>query len=540
MRLASLASPGFGLLALLALVGVGCKCADSEAASVAGAGDDAPDVAAGRRMYRDGIRPSGEPLTATVTGDVPFLGTQFSCQSCHGRSGMGATEGANIVPAITGPFLFAPSAQPKRPAYDPESLSRALREGLDPTGRSLKPLMPRYHISDDEARSLAAYLAGLSPGPAPGVDDKVIRLATVVTDEVSAEVRDDVLAVLRTYVGEKNRQTRRESERPDRGTTPASRLPTLFREWALDVWTLTGPSEGWREQLEERYRSEPVFALLSGLSASSWGPIGRFCESHEIPCLFPGTDLPDAQEADFYTLHFSRGLELEADLIANHVAAQPVRNVIQVFCGATPARAAAALRSTLTQKGVTTEDLEFACDEPLPVAGLASRMADVPRSAAVLWLRHEQLAGLERHLPPGRIYFSSTLLDRDLDGPLLSAPGPVFVAHPYRLPGESDPGLMRFTVWARTRGIELRHPRLQAEAFFACLAANDALTHIERYFVRDYVLDMLDHAQGMALYLPIHPRATLGPGQRFLTKGGYMLPVVDGQLDTKDAAWILP
>jgi hypothetical protein len=91
----------------------------------------------------------------------------------------------------------------------------------------------------------------------------VIRLATVVTD--------DVLSVLRTYVDDENRQTRGESKRPDRGTTPASRLPTLFREWVLDVWTLTGPSEGWREQLEERYRSGPVFALLSGLSTGSCG-----------------------------------------------------------------------------------------------------------------------------------------------------------------------------------------------------------------------------------------------------------------------------
>jgi hypothetical protein len=51
---------------------------------------------------------------------------------------------------------------------------------------------------------------------------------------------------------------------------------------------------------------------------------------------------------------------------------------------------------------------------------------------------------------------------------------------------------------------------------------------------------MLDHAQGLAAYLPIYPRPTIGPGQRFLTKGGYVLPVVDGQPDTRDAAWLLP
>ena len=90
-----------------------------------------------------------------------------------------------------------------------------------------------------------------------------------------------------------------------------------------------------------------MFALLGGLSGGSWGPIGRFCERHEIPCLFPGTDLPDAGESDFYTLYFSRGLELEADLIANDLAAHPVGTVIQVFCATAPARAAAALRSVL-------------------------------------------------------------------------------------------------------------------------------------------------------------------------------------------------
>ena len=70
------------------------------------------DVAAGQRMYRDGILPSGEPMTALVAGDVPVVGTQFSCESCHGRSGMGAAEGAYVVPPVAAPFLFTESPQP--------------------------------------------------------------------------------------------------------------------------------------------------------------------------------------------------------------------------------------------------------------------------------------------------------------------------------------------------------------------------------------------------------------------------------------------
>jgi hypothetical protein len=280
--------------------------------------------------------------------------------------------------------------------------------------------------------------------------------------------------------------------------------------------------------------------MLGGLSAGSWNPIGRFCERHEIPCLFPSTDLADAEAADFYTHYFSRGLDLEADLITNHLVEHPVPAVIQVYCTAAAVQAADALRAVLEQKGVSVENLSFTCGDSLPVAELAAKMAAMPGAATILWLRRNQLTGIEQPLPDGRIYLSSALLDRDLDGPLISSPGPVFVAHPYRLPGGTDSAMARFTIWAQTRGIKISHPRLQAEAFFACFATNDALKHVRRYRLRDYMLDSLDHAQGLGVYVPLHARATLGPGQRFLTKGGYLLALVDGHADTSNPTWILP
>ena len=529
---------GRGLLALLAATVLGCGGVDKDTASVKGAND--PDAAAGRRMYREGILPSGEPLTAIVAGDVPVLGTQFSCQSCHGRSGMGAAEGSYIVPPVAAQFLFVESPQPKRPAYDTASLARLLREGVTPSGRALSPeLMPHYRLADDELASLVAYLATLSAGNSPGVDDKVIRFATVITEGVDETEREGVLAVLNTFAAEINRQTRMESERLDRGYTPASKLPTVFREWVIEEWTLSGPSESWAGQLEDDYQRAPVFAMVSGLGNDTWGPIGRFCERHEIPCLFPGTDLPETATGDFYTLYFSRGLALEADLIAAHVATQPVANVIQVYCEAVPARAAALLRESLTKSGVRVEEIAFDCRDAPPDAELTTRLAGDPESVVVLWLRREQVAAINPALPASRVYVSSTLLKSKLPDSFIS-PAAVFMAHPYVLPGKPDSAMQRFELWAKTRGVELVAPRLQAEAFFACLALNDSVKHMGRFFVRDYVLDMLDHAQGLTAYLPIHPRPTIGPSQRFLTKGGYVLPVLSGHLDTQAAAWILP
>ena len=494
----------------------------------------------GRQMYREGILPSGEPLTAIVAGDVPVLGTQFSCESCHGRSGMGAAEGTYIVPPIAGRFLFAPSPQPARPAYDQDSLARLLRDGVTPGGRDLGSLMPRYKLTDDEVAAMTVYLAGLSSGTSPGVDDTVIRFATVITDDVPAEERDAVLAVLNTFLEEKNSNTRLESERWDRGSTPESRLPTVHRNWVLDVWTLTGPGETWSEQLEKHYEDAPVFAMLSGLSNSSWGPVGRFCERNEIPCLFPGTELTETEEGDFYTLYYSRGLDLEAGLIANHLATQTVSNVFQVYCGAAPEQAAAGLKALLEKNETTVHDLKLDCSEDLAGTDLAERMAASPDAALVLWLGQEHVDEISETLPPGRVYYSSTLLGGESKGAFPPVAGPAFVAHPFRLPGQSDPAFARFTVWAKTRGIELTAPRQQSEAFFACLALKDAIAHLGRFFVRDFALDMLDHAQSIVAYLPYYPRPTLGPGQRFVNKGGYVLPIIDGQPVTQDAAWILP
>jgi len=497
----------------------------------------ASDAEDGRRIYRDGVLPSGEPLTAIVAGDVPVLGTQFSCQSCHAQSGMGAAEGTYIVPPIAGQFLFAESPQPARPAYDNDSLATLLREGITPGGRQIDDvLMPRYRLDDEEVAALGTFLEGLSSEWSPGVDDTHIRFATVITDDVSDAERDAVLAVLNTFAEEKNRNTRLESERWDRGSTPASRLPTVHRDWVLEVWELTGAADTWGAQLEQRYRDNPVFALLSGLSHQSWGPVGRFCERNEIPCLFPGADVTDAEQDDFYTLYYSRGLELEADLIAKHLAEQPVSSVVQVYCASGPEQAAARLRAKLEGSSVAVRDIAFDCEKSLPKDEIGKLLSAPNDTAAVLWLDATQIAAMREDSPSARIYASATLLG----GLFESLSGSAFVAHPYRLPGKSDPALARFKVWAKTRGIELTSPRRQAEAFFACLAMKDAIAHIGRFFIRDFALDTLDHAQSIVVYLSYYPRPTLGPRQRFVNKGGYVLPVINGQADTKDAAWILP
>src|SRR6185503_2896573 len=79
------------------------------------------------------------------------------------------------------------------------------------------------------------------------------------------------------------------------------------------------------------------------------------CEDAGLPCLFPNVDLPVVSEHDFDSLYFSRGVLLEADLIANALIARMPADasgrIVQIYReGDVGADAAARLASRLSEE----------------------------------------------------------------------------------------------------------------------------------------------------------------------------------------------
>ncbi len=87
-----------------------------------------------------------------------------------------------------------------RPAYTDESLSDAIRGGIDPVGRVLDDVMPRYLIDDKDMAVLIFYLKSLSSQFSPGVSATTLRFATVVSEDVSPEVRNAMYQPLMNYI----------------------------------------------------------------------------------------------------------------------------------------------------------------------------------------------------------------------------------------------------------------------------------------------------------------------------------------------------
>ena len=515
----------------------------------------------GRRMYMEGILPSGEVMTATMMGDIPVTGEQLICGACHRRSGLGSSEGQEVVPAITGELLYKPLRLPTskpplapelRPAYNDTSLKAAIRDGVAAGGEALGAFMPRYNMKDEELEILLDYLKSLPTYTAPGVTDEVVHFATIVTDGVSPATRKAMEDVLHTFISQKNTETRNESQRAAQAPWHKAWVFKPYRKWVLHVWELHGEQQSWGVQLRAYYSEQPVFAVLNGVAAGSWAPIHAFCEAERVPCLFPTTDLPVINEADFYPLYLSKGMTLEAGAIEHQliVDGSAARAVVQVSRAgdAHSATATQALQSLVESREGRIENVVLEIDQQADDA-FWKRVIDVADgNTLILWLGAAELesfwAVASASKPLQRIYLSATLFDsNDYSGIPAALRERLYFVHTHELPRKLTRLLARSTGWLRARRIYAPDEKeVQANAYFALKMAGQGLVHIRGFFNREYFIERIEHMVDNANYTSVYPRISLAPNQRFVSKGFYI-----AQLDNRDKArlqavseWLIP
>lgn len=197
--------------------------------------------------------------------------------------------------------------------------------------------MPRYDLNDSDVANLSAYLQTLSKSFSPGVDSKEIHFATVVNDAIDPREHSVFINTVSAFFDWMNRATHGYQSRPGFSPYHMSELASAFRQWRLHVWELHGPPETWQEQLMRHYQGQPVFAVVSGLIQGPWRPIGMFCYANILPCIFPNTELPDttSREND-YSIYFSRGLELEGEVLAKYLGRNSIGKHFAMLWSADP------------------------------------------------------------------------------------------------------------------------------------------------------------------------------------------------------------
>jgi predicted GNAT family acetyltransferase len=528
----------------------------------------APPDNVGQAIYLRGVLGSGAPLKGTREGSIVTTGADVACVNCHQRSGLGSVEGGLSIPPITGEFLFHSRAHDasepalpyvegvhgNRPPYTDATLARAIREGLDSEGRPLGFLMPRYALGDEDMAALIDHLKKLSVRQVPGVTDTVLHFATIITPDADPVKRAGMLDVLQHFVAEKNSFPFKPSPRMfTSGKTQYSKSMYMAnRHWQLHVWELKGPAATWRAQLDEHLAAEPVYAVLSGIAGSNWGPVHQFCEQRAIPCLFPNVELPVVAESDFYPIYFSGGVLLEAQLMARNIVGQddhPAASAVeQVYrAGDVGEQAAAALASQLKAHGVKVHSTVLPAGAQGHGVAAALRTTalrkDARGQALVLWLRPADIAALG-DVPAG----AAKVYPSGLMGGLENSPLPAgwrehtVMAYPFDLPERRGVRLGYALGWFSFRHIPLVSEQVQTDTFLACTLLADVLNRMADNFARPYLIEQLQTQVGHHIITGYYPRLSLAAKQQFASKGGFLVHFRDtaGSALVADGDWIVP
>jgi ABC-type branched-subunit amino acid transport system substrate-binding protein len=515
----------------------------------------------GERMYREGVLPSGEDMLAFVKGDVPVSGTAFTCVSCHMRSGLGSLEGGVITTPTNGASLYAerlaskdktpmlsmgsgstktplpppPPSPPPRPAYTDETLVKVLQVGVDPADRTLSDVMPRYLLEGDDMSIMVDYLKSLSARTSPGVDDTTLHLAMVISDDVPEELLRAVTLPLEKFLQQTNAGAQGLRKKSRTLENMISSRKISYRKLDLSRWVLKGPPETWRSQLEEYYRKQPVFALIGGMTTRDWRPVHEFAEANRIPCLLPQTDFPVISASDWYTLYFSKGLYQEGEGAARYLAgmsdARSNKPVIQLVRDSREGRAlAAGFRETWQELGQpAAQTVTIPADEKIDAAFVQRLITKYRPGALLLWDGPAVLPFLSAATAkdgPGVVFLSSSYLGENFRTIPEQARERIYLTYPYRLPKDEARYESAVEAFFSNNAIGREYAVAGKKTYATIRLMNQALIDIKENYYRDYFLDVLSMLSD--LDFPLYERMSFGPGQRYASKGCYIVQLSPG------------
>lgn len=471
-------------------------------------GDAQPEL--GRRIFLEGRNERGEPIRALLGAqNTALAGAAAACGNCHGADGRGRPEGGVLPPDITWDELTKPyghvhGAGRQHGPFDERSFARAVTEGIDPTGQRIDGAMPRYALSASEAAALTEYLKRLAQERDPGIGDTTLRLGIILPDRgPAAEVGAAMRAMLRAYLATVN----------EHGGIHGRRIELVI---AADL-----------AQAEERFRAQPVFALVSPYGVGGEVPLAQFALARQIAVVAPFT-LATAADASPQAFYLYAGIADLARVLLEFAGrgADLKTQRLAAFVGEPEGHVARALRSECGLRQCASLDV-------LPTAaasdaGAVARLMHAGVQAIVFTGGDRELAALlgyaDRLGWRPAIYAPGSGAARAMLAAPAAFEGRLFVAYPTR--GDlqsSSPAAVSFERLRASRNLGASHAVAQGFAYAAASIAIEGLRRAGRDLSRERFARALE---GLHRFdAGPTPPVSYGPGRRIGVLGGFVVAV---------------
>ena len=142
----------------------------------------------GQQIYIQGTNTQGGEILARLSSAGTHLSVSAAlmpCVNCHGRDGRGKVEGGIVTSDIrwsvlTRPYNARLANGRQHSIYDEKALKKAIGMGLAPNGTEIKPIMPRYQLTQQDMADLIAYLKGLGEYSVTGISGSSIRIGVIL------------------------------------------------------------------------------------------------------------------------------------------------------------------------------------------------------------------------------------------------------------------------------------------------------------------------------------------------------------------------
>jgi ABC-type branched-subunit amino acid transport system substrate-binding protein len=269
------------------------------------------DEANGKKIFIEGLSPSGASISATVgVQSIRVPGNTVPCGGCHGADGLGRPEGgvqpSNITwRELTKPYGHVHENGRKHAAFTEKSLSDALMSGVDADGNRLDPVMPRYTLSARDLSALVAYMKRIESDLDPGLSGDRIRLGTLLPAAGRlAELGRAMHGAMQAHFDDINAA----------GGIYGRKIELVTADYSEDgAVTLANA-----ERLIAR---EKVFALVSPFTVRVEKEVTALAERENIPLVGPFTLFPESSQAlNRRTFYLLPGLREQARALGEFAA----------------------------------------------------------------------------------------------------------------------------------------------------------------------------------------------------------------------------